>query len=83
MSVEARPFAPHLTLGRARGRERRRTRRLATTLERLAIEPIAWTVTHVILFSSDLSGPKPAYRPVHTIRLRAPAPPGDAVVEGR
>lgn len=83
MSIETRPFAPHLTLGRARDRERRRTRRLATTLEHLAIEPIAWTVTHVLLFSSDLSGPKPVYRPLHMIRLRPPGPPGDAVVEGR
>jgi 2'-5' RNA ligase len=83
VNVERRPFAPHLTLGRARDRDRRRTRGLVPALEHLAIESIAWTVTHVTLFASDLSGPKPVYRPLHTIRLRRPASCGDTAAEGR
>jgi 2'-5' RNA ligase len=81
--IEDRPFTPHLTLGRVRDRERRRARGLPPALAGFAVPPIEWRVAHVTLFSSDLSGPRPAYRAIHQIRLRSsPARSGPAV-EGR
>jgi len=68
---DEREFTPHLTVGRVRDRYARQTRGLAEALACTAIRPIRWRVDRVILYSSDLSGPRPVYAPVHEIGLSA------------
>jgi RNA 2',3'-cyclic 3'-phosphodiesterase len=70
-SIEARPFTPHLTIGRVRDRERDRASTLRARLDgaRTEVSPIGWHVDRVTLFRSDLSGPSPVYDARHTIAL--------------
>jgi len=70
LAIEDRPFAPHLTLARARDRDRKRTRRIEWP-PATQPPPIEWLVTHATLIQSDLSGPAPEYRRVLSIPLGA------------
>ncbi len=82
---EARPFQPHLTIGRvnARGDE---ARRLGDLLARERVPELGlWPVREVVLFRSDL-GPQGARHTVlASVPLRGPggarSEPGDAVRE--
>ena len=65
----ARPFAPHLTIGRVRDRERARARTLRARIGGAQVDRVGWRVDHVTLFHSDLSGPSPVYEVRHTIAL--------------
>lgn len=70
VTLEARPFTPHLTLARARDRERRRLSGLArqlSGLEVLAGTPARWRVDRVTLINSDLSGPRPRYESIKIV----------------
>ena len=67
--TETRAFLPHVTLARVRERERPRARSLRERLPSIVVPEIRWTVNHVTLFRSDLSGPVPKYEPVHEVRL--------------
>jgi len=69
LPTEDREFSPHLTLGRVRDRDRQLTRGLRASLASMTCAPIEWTVDHVTLFQSDLSGPSPRYVTVATVRL--------------
>ena len=81
LPIEDRPFAPHLTLARVREGERHRGVRLRDRLASLGVEEVVgWTVRHVTLFRSDLSGPAPRYDAVQELGL---TPPGaDGVTRG-
>lgn len=68
--LESRPFAPHLTIGRVRDRERDRARDLRARIGAARFDPVGWRVDHVTLFRSDLSGPAPVYDVRHTIALK-------------
>lgn len=68
LSVEDRPFTPHVTLARARDRERSRVRRILWP-QSIQSDRIEWRVTHATLMQSDLSGPAPEYRPAASIGL--------------
>jgi 2'-5' RNA ligase len=70
MTVDDRPFRPHLTLARARDRQSPRGVRAA--LASVAVPAAAWQVTEVTLFRSDLSGPAPRYDPVVAMPLARP-----------
>lgn len=59
--LETRPFSPHLTVARVPDRERARVKRMRERLLEVGPMPIAWTVTAIPLFRSDLSGPVPRY----------------------
>lgn len=52
--VDARPYAPHLTLAR----------RATVAVERRLAEPLGWRVDAFTLVSSDTSGAAPVYRTV-------------------
>jgi 2'-5' RNA ligase len=67
--LESRPFAPHLTIGRVRDRERDRARDLRARIGSARVDQVGWRVGHVTLFRSDLSGPSPVYEVRHTIAL--------------
>lgn len=70
VSVEPRPFTPHLTLARARDRERGRLHRLARELDGLDVldgAPAKWRVDRVVLMNSDLSGPRPRYESIKIV----------------
>jgi 2'-5' RNA ligase len=69
---EDRPFSPHLTIGRVRDRHVRRTVGLADAVAAVPVRSIGWQVDRVVLYSSDLSGPKPAYEGQHQIALSGP-----------
>lgn len=71
ITIERRPFTPHLTIARVRDREQRRARALGGRLRDLHVASIGWHVDHVTLFRSDLSGPTPRYEALHTITLAA------------
>jgi RNA 2',3'-cyclic 3'-phosphodiesterase len=73
-AVESRPFTPHLTLARARDGARSRARSAQTRLQAVEVGAIAWPVARVVLFESDLSGPRPRYREVHTVSLDQGSP---------
>jgi 2'-5' RNA ligase len=64
-----RPFAPHLTIGRVRDRQARRTGGLAAAMAAAPVGRIRWQVDRVVLLSSDLSGPRPVYTAVHELPL--------------
>jgi len=66
---DARSFSPHVTVGRVRDRCRRPTRGLAEALSAVRIDPIGWTIDRVILYSSDLTGPRPVYTARHRVLL--------------
>ena len=77
VAVEPRPLTPHLTLARARDRERRRLATFAkATVDRLSGldvlggTPARWRVSHVDLMNSDLSGPRPRYESIKIIRCQ-------------
>ena len=63
LDVERRPFSAHLTLARARDRNRRRLPRLAAP-PALELPPIGWHATTVTVVRSDVSGPAPVYVPL-------------------
>jgi len=67
LSVEARPFTPHLTV--ARVRDRRGARPLAARVGDVHAPPIRWRIDRATLFESDLSGRTPQYRARHVIGL--------------
>ena len=71
ITLEGRPFAPHLTLARVRDGEQPRARRIAERLPQLRVPAIRWPVTDVTLYNSDLSGPAPRYEAVQHVSLRA------------
>ena len=71
LTIERRPFMPHLTIARVRDRDQRRARSLGGHLRDLRVGPVGWRVDHVTLFQSDLSGPTPKYAARHTIALAA------------
>ncbi|HYN05796.1 MAG TPA: RNA 2',3'-cyclic phosphodiesterase [Vicinamibacterales bacterium] len=75
VSIENRPFSPHLTLARVRDGEQHRARRVTERLARLTVAPIRWRVERVTLYHSDLSGPAPRYDAVRDVALR-PSPGG-------
>ena len=70
VTIEDRPFSPHLTLARVRDAERRRVRRLPAELSRVPVSRILWHVRDVTLYFSDLSGPTPRYDAVQRVALR-------------
>jgi 2'-5' RNA ligase len=70
VATETRPFLPHLTLARVRDRERSRARTVRDRLDGFAAPSIPWSVDHVTLFKSDLSGPVPRYEAVSGLRCR-------------
>jgi 2'-5' RNA ligase len=67
--VSDQPFTPHVTVGRVRDRERRRSSEIRGLFERIEADPIRWTVDRATMYASDLSGAAPRYRTVHTVRL--------------
>jgi 2'-5' RNA ligase len=69
VAVESRPFVPHLTLARARDRDRSSAKGVAHTLAGLAVldRPERWTVDRVTLMRSDLSGPRPRYESIKIV----------------
>jgi 2'-5' RNA ligase len=73
LALDARPFAPHLTLARVRERQRRQARDLGVRLQRLSSPPISWRVGRVELYESDLSAGPPRYRVLHAITLADPS----------
>ena len=80
VAVEPRPLTPHLTLARARDRERRPPGPRPTSakaavdrlsgLDVLGVTPARWRVSHVALMNSDLSGPRPRYESIKIIRCQ-------------
>ncbi len=72
-SDEARPFAPHLTIGRVGDRFTRRTAGLEAAVLESPVRHVSWRVDRVILYESDLSGPRPRYVPRHQTTLSGPA----------
>lgn len=70
VTIEDRPFSPHLTLARVRDAERRRVRRLPAELSRVPVSRIQWHVRDVTLYFSDLSGPAPRYDAAQRVALR-------------
>lgn len=67
---ENRPFKPHLTLGRVRSAQGRRE--LLDTMSRQTPEPIAFQVTRVIYFKSDLKPSGAQYTALHHLPLKSP-----------
>jgi len=76
VAIEPRPLTPHLTLARARDRERRRSTFARAMVDRLSgldvlgATPARWRVSHVALMNSDLSGPRPRYESIKIIRCQ-------------
>lgn len=68
-SVEPREFHPHLTLARSRGRTIPRRLRQDAALAPGASVRVAWRVSQVELYRSDLSGPVPRYEVVQHVQL--------------
>jgi RNA 2',3'-cyclic 3'-phosphodiesterase len=68
VSVDSRPFRPHLTLGRWRDRDRQVRARLHPPSERVA----SVDVTAVTLFESQLSSAGPSYTRLARARLTCP-----------
>ena len=64
--VDARPYAPHLTLARR-----------STPIDRRSVQPIRWPVTSFALVASELAGGGPSYRTIADWPLAAL--PGDAL----
>ena len=64
LEAEARPFQPHLTLARARGRE-------GLVLPSLPPAPSleAWRAGELVLYQSHLGRPGPVYQPLRSLRL--------------
>jgi RNA 2',3'-cyclic 3'-phosphodiesterase len=74
---EARPFSPHLTVGRAR--EQRGAPGLGGALAHAAeAEGVAWRVSELVVFESFLSPKGPRYEAIHRAPLGGAdrAPPG-------
>lgn len=70
VTLESRAFTPHLTLARARDRERARLSglgRRVTGLDVLQGTPARWRVDRVVLMNSDLSGPRPRYESIKIV----------------
>jgi 2'-5' RNA ligase len=72
VSLDTRPFTPHLTLARVRDGGGRRARRVADRLAQVRVPAIRWRVTAITRFHSDLSGPAPRYDAVQHVALRPP-----------
>lgn len=70
-AAEERPFTPHLTVGRARDGRRRQTAGLAAAVAAWPAPGHRWAIDRLVLFSSDLGGPRPVYREVHAVALAA------------
>jgi len=66
--VEPRPLTPHLTLARARD-PRRSARDLRDRVAACHAPVIASRVDRVVLYESDLSGPRPRYTALATLAL--------------
>jgi 2'-5' RNA ligase len=68
---EARPFHPHITIGRTRGRatyaERQRVGRVLHGMP--AAPPVAWTVDRVVLFESRMAAGERSYLALATAGL--------------
>jgi 2'-5' RNA ligase len=56
IALEARPFAPHLTLAR----------RIATTVQRRLPQPVVWNVTSFVLVASEFDRSGARYRVLET-----------------
>jgi 2'-5' RNA ligase len=67
--VERRPFTAHVTIARARDRDRRRLRALRWP-PAVAAPEARWRVTHATLFQSTLSAGAPVYVPVQLVALQ-------------
>jgi len=70
LRIEDRPFTAHVTLARARDRDRSLARRIKWPAV-IQPQPIEWRATQIALMQSDLSGPAPEYRRIAAIPLRA------------
>ena len=68
-ATESRPFSPHLTVARVRDQHRSRVRDVRATLASIAFPPIEWPVGQVLLYESDLSGPRPRYTELGRLEL--------------
>ena len=67
--ADERPFTPHVTVGRVREGRRRQTAGLAAAVASRPASWQRWTIDRLILYSSDLSGPRPVHHAVHAVRL--------------
>ena len=63
LTVDRRPFAAHLTVGRVR-QTAGRGRAIREGLDRLPVEPVRWRVEHVTLYESHVSSVGPTYVPI-------------------
>lgn len=66
---EPRSFTPHLTVGRVRDGRRRQTAGLAAAVAERPAPGHRWAIDRLVLYSSDLGGPRPVYREVHAVAL--------------
>ncbi len=73
LTVDPRPFTPHLTLARVRERQRRQARDLGACVQRVASPSISWRIGRVELYESDLSASRPRYRVLHATTLTGPS----------
>lgn len=74
---DAKPFRPHITLGRVRRDARpEQAAELGVAVRELgnSQSPVSWAVDQVVVYRSDLQRAGPRYMPLETIALGAAAP---------
>lgn len=67
--ADPKPFRPHITLGRVKGRGPRNRGAFVDALSASPAARAAWHPATVVLFQSELSPGGAAHRPVHVARL--------------